>query len=157
MMRLVDCSLVCNYVTKADDVQKWLLMETWLQGSKQVCGMTKCPPRHRETWWWNRAVEEALQNDTTYKQWSCHIGHKLLCKLCRALRPQQWGPDFPFLGQAGPAGWLALLLIKAGNVDTNPGQTNTHNQVWICDICHKQIHVRKQISIRCNRTEHWVT
>ena len=30
-------------VTKADDIQKkWLLMkETWLEGSKQVCGMTK--------------------------------------------------------------------------------------------------------------------
>ena len=34
-------------VTKADDIQKkWLLMkETWLKGSKQVCGMTKGPPR----------------------------------------------------------------------------------------------------------------
>ena len=40
-------------VTKADDIQKkWLLMkETWLKGSKQVCGMTKGPPRHKETWW----------------------------------------------------------------------------------------------------------
>ena len=40
-------------VTNADDIQKkWLLMkETWLKGSKQVCGMTKGPPRHKETWW----------------------------------------------------------------------------------------------------------
>ena len=40
-----------NEVTKADDIQKkWLLMkETWLKGSKQVCGMTKVPPRHKET------------------------------------------------------------------------------------------------------------
>ena len=48
-----------NYdVTKADDIQKkWLLMkETWLKGSKQVCGMTKGPPPHKETWWWNRDV-----------------------------------------------------------------------------------------------------
>ena len=32
-------------------------------------------------------------------------------------RPQQWGPDLAFIGQAGlcgSAGWLALLLIKAG-------------------------------------------
>ena len=29
-------------------------------------------------------------------------------------------------------------------------------EVWICDICHKQIHDRNQISIRCNRIEHWV-
>ena len=56
----------------------------------------------------------------------------------------------------GPAGWLALLLTKAGDVETNPGPTTLNKQVWICDICHKQIHVRKQISIGCNRIEHWV-
>ena len=56
----------------------------------------------------------------------------------------------------GPAGWLALLLIKEDDVETNPGPTTLNKQVWICDICHKQIHVRKQISIRCNRIEHWV-
>ena len=56
----------------------------------------------------------------------------------------------------GQAEWLALLLIKAGDVKTNPGPTTTHKQIWICDICHKQIHGRKQISIRCNRIEHWV-
>ena len=43
-----------------------------------------------------------------------------------------------------PAGWLALLLIKAGDVETNPGPTTTHKQVWICDICRKQIHCRNQ-------------
>ena len=49
-----------DYVSKADDIQKkWLLMkETWLKAFKQVCGMTKYPPRHKETWWWNRDVEK---------------------------------------------------------------------------------------------------
>ena len=56
----------------------------------------------------------------------------------------------------GPAGWLALLLVKAGDVETNPGPITTHKQVWICDICHKQIHDRKQISIRCNMIEHCI-
>ena len=56
----------------------------------------------------------------------------------------------------GPAGWLALLLTKAGDVATNPGPTTLNKKVWFCDICHKQIHVRKQISIMCNRIEHWV-
>ena len=39
-------------VTKADDIKKkWLLMKkTWLKASKQVCGMMKGPPRHKETW-----------------------------------------------------------------------------------------------------------
>ena len=52
---------------------------------------------------------------------------------------------------------------KAGHADplngwccSNPGPTSTHKHVWISDICHKQIHGRKQISIRCNRIEHWV-
>ena len=50
MRKLLDCSLMKwqleMIVTKADDIQKkWLLMkETWLKGSKQVCGMTKGPP-----------------------------------------------------------------------------------------------------------------
>ena len=49
MRRLFDCSLV-KWQLK---MKKWLLMkETWLKGSKQVCGMTKGPPRHKETWWW---------------------------------------------------------------------------------------------------------
>ena len=57
----------------------------------------------------------------------------------------------------GPAGWLALLLRKAGDVETNPGPTTSSKPVWICDICYKQIHVRKQISIMCNRIEHGCT
>ena len=56
----------------------------------------------------------------------------------------------------GSAGWLALLLTKAGDVETNPSLTTLNKKVWICYICHKPIHVRKQISIRCNRIEHWV-
>ena len=54
------------------------------------------------------------------------------------------------------AGWLAMLLIKAGDVETNPDPNTSRKQVWICDICHRQIQVRKQISIRCNMIEHWV-
>ena len=56
----------------------------------------------------------------------------------------------------GPAGWLALLLTKAGHVETNPGPTTSNKRVWMCDICYKQIHVRKQISIRCNTIKHCV-
>ena len=65
-------------------------------------------------------------------------------------RPQPWQPYYRFGASrpCGPAGWLAMLLINAGDVDTNPGPTTTRTQVWICDICHIQIQVRKQISIR---------
>ena len=74
-------------------------------------------------------------------------------------RPQQWEPDLSFFWACrpyGPAGWMALLIKKAGDVETNPGPTTLNKQVWICDICHKQIHVRKQIFIRCNGIEHCV-
>ena len=62
----------------------------------------------------------------------------------------------------GPAEWLALLLTKVGvmwrliQVRWSDGPITTNTLVWICDICYKQIHVRKQISIRCNKIEHWV-
>ena len=68
-------------------------------------------------------------------------------------RPQQWGPDLPFFWACRPCGPAAH---KTCDVETNPGPTTLNKKVWICDICHKQIHVRKQISIRCNRIEHWV-
>ena len=54
------------------------------------------------------------------------------------------------------AEWLILLLIKSGDVETNPGPTNTRKKVWIYDICHRQIQVRKQISLWYNMIEHWV-
>ena len=73
------------------------------------------------------------------------------CANCvKPSRPQQLGLDLPFF-------WASqLLLTKAGDVETNLGPTTLNKRVWIRDICYKQIHVRKQISIRCNRIEHWV-
>ena len=59
-------------VTKADGIQKkWLLMkETWLKGYKQVCGMTKGPLRHKETWLWYRDVEEmVVKRKVCHKAW----------------------------------------------------------------------------------------
>ena len=70
------------------------------------------------------------------------------------LPPQQWGPDYHFLGK--PAMRTRWMTGNAGDVETNPGPTTRRKQAWICDICHRQIQVRKQISIRYNRIEHWV-
>ena len=56
---------------------------------------------------------------------------------------------------------MALLLTKAGEVESNPDpktDTNKHTPViWICDLCHKQIK-KQPTSIRCNHTHntHWV-
>ena len=59
--------------------------------------------------------------------------------------PRNGGPIYRFLSMPAmrTAGWLALLITKAGDVETNPGPTTLNKHVWICDICHKQIHVRK--------------
>ena len=66
------------------------------------------------------------------------------------------GPIYRFLASRScrAAEWLALFLIKAGDVENSPGPTTSNKLVCICDICYK--HVRKQISIRCNIIEHWV-
>ena len=102
---------------------------------------------------------EVVPNDTAYKWRSCHSGYKLLCKLCRNIPPLSMEARFTVLGASqpyGPAVWLTLLPIKAGDVERNPGPAITHKQVWIRDICLKQIHYRKKIFIMCNRIAHWV-
>ena len=71
-------------------------------------------------------------NDTAYKRWSCHSGHKLLCKLCRTFPPPAMGARFTVFWASrpyGPAGWLALLLTNAGDVNTNPGPTTSNKRV----------------------------
>ena len=79
-----------------------------------------------------------------YNRWSYHGDHRLLCT------PSNEGPIYLFFFASRPCGQDALLLIKSGDVETNPGPTPSHKQVWICVICLKQIHGMKQISIRCN-------
>ena len=80
----------------------------------------------------------------------------VLCKLCQNLPPPAMGPRFTTIFLAGHHATCPLLLIKAGDIETNTCPTPIHKRVWICDICHKQIHCRKQIYIRCNRIEQWV-
>ena len=44
--------------------------ETWFKASKQVCGMTKGPPRHKETWWWTRDMEKVVaKRNVCHKAW----------------------------------------------------------------------------------------
>ena len=54
-------------------------------------------------------IQCVAPNDTAYKWWSCHIGHKQLCKLCRTFPPPSMGVRFTVFGQAGHAdpldGW----------------------------------------------------
>ena len=94
--------------------------------------------------------EKKAPNDTAHTQCSCHSGLANRCANC---------PDLPFFFASRPcelSGLMTLVLIKAGNVETNPGPTTARKHVWISNICHRQIHVRKQISIWCKMIELWV-
>ena len=96
----------------------------------------------------------------------CLAGHCWQAKARRRKLCRHPPPPPPAMGDritvfwaswpCGRAGWLALRLIKVGDVETNAGPTTTYKQVLICDIYHKQIHCRKQISIRRDMIEHWV-
>ena len=47
---------------------KWNAMkEVWQKATEQVCGQTKGPPRHSETWWWNDEVAKAIEEKICYK------------------------------------------------------------------------------------------
>ena len=41
---------------------KCIMMDT----AQDICGMTKGPCRHKETWWWNEEVAEAVRNCLLY-------------------------------------------------------------------------------------------
>ena len=39
------------------------------KATEQVCGWTKGPPRHSETWWWNDKVADNEEKRRCYKIW----------------------------------------------------------------------------------------
>ncbi|XP_065319956.1 uncharacterized protein LOC135927710 [Gordionus sp. m RMFG-2023] len=40
---------------------KWeVIKKTWVMTTKEVCGWTKGPPRHKGTWWWNPKIAKAM-------------------------------------------------------------------------------------------------
>ena len=71
-------------------------------------------------------------NDTAYTRWSCHSGmanHVQIVSTPPA--PSNKSPITIVCASqsCGPAVWLLQLFIKVGDVETNPGLTNTHKQV----------------------------
>ena len=74
-------------------------------------------------------------------RWSCHSGLANSCENCVGTScPQQCGPDLPCLGKP-----VMQTVMIAGTALQKTGA-----------VCHIQIHGRKQISIMCNKIEHWV-
>ena len=38
------------------------MKDTMMETAKDICEMTKGPRRHKETWWWNEEVAEAVRD-----------------------------------------------------------------------------------------------
>ena len=68
-------------------------------------------------------MEEAPDN-TAYTRCSCYSG------LANPVQIVSTSPA-PRNGGQFTAGWLAMLLIKAGDIENNTGPTTTHKQIWI--------------------------
>ena len=87
--------------------------------------------------------------NTAYTQWSCYSGLANPVQIVSTPPAPSNGSPITVFRQAGHAdqldGWQCSSLKWAMSRLT-----------WICDICHTEIQVRKQIAIRCNRIEHWV-
>jgi len=75
----------------------WQQMKSIMMESAQdICGMTKGPRRHQETWWWNEEVAEAVrEKKIKYGKWrqenmkEARMEYKKSRKLQRGLSLQQ--------------------------------------------------------------------
>ena len=99
-------------------------------------------------WWWvniNRHNIQMVELSQRFWPTSVHI-------VSIPPAPSNKGPIYCFWGKpAMRTRWMTdTAPHKSGRCT---GSTTTRKQVWICDICHRQIHDRKLISIRI---EHWV-
>jgi len=56
----------CLDVNEHWQQMKSIMMET----AQDICGMSKGPRRHKETWWWNEDVAEAVrEKKIKYGRW----------------------------------------------------------------------------------------
>ena len=72
-------------------------------------------------------------NDTSYTRSSCHNGLANSVQIVSTPpAPSNGDPITVFWASrpCGPAGRLAMLLIEAGDVETIPGSTTTHKQIF---------------------------
>jgi len=55
----------------------WLQMkDIMMETAQDICGMTKGPCRHKETWWWNEEVVEAVRDKKIkYGKWKKERKH----------------------------------------------------------------------------------
>ena len=76
--------------------------------------MTKVPPRHKETWWWNRDVEKVVA-----KRKVCHQdGRKSKSAEDKQFRCGQEGSIHRYAGSTG--------ILSSTHPTVHPRQTHTH-------------------------------
>ena len=63
------------------------LKNSFLEVADEVCGRTKGPPRHKETWWWNKDVAKVVEEkQTLFKIWRKSKTEVDRAAYCRAKR-----------------------------------------------------------------------
>ena len=65
------CLEKMTYLRLTSVESKWNAMkDVWQMATEQVCGWTKGPPRHSETWWWKDEVAKDIEEKKRcYKIW----------------------------------------------------------------------------------------
>ena len=141
-----DCLIYRNIKNKQDQItlQKDLnLLENWGNTWSMCFNASKCNimqvSQTRDHKLFNSLIGQVLEevmvvapNDTAYTRWSCHSGLANTVQIVSTPPVPSNGRPITLFGQDGHADPLDC------------------KEVWICDICHRQIQVRQQILIRCN-------
>ena len=105
-----------------------------------------------EIWTLELNVEDRLDdqkrhpNDTTYKRWSCHSGHKLLCNLCRTFPPPAMGgPIYHYFGHAGRAdpldGWRCCSQKRVMSRPIHFVPKISAYSWWNCQATHNHLQI----------------
>ena len=68
-----------------------------------------------------------VPKNATYPRWNCYRGITSVHTAFTTPAASNGDPIYHFFGQGShnPTVWWALLLTKVGDVETNPGPTNT--------------------------------
>ena len=103
-------------------------------------------------------VEYVYKVQKCIKWNTCHIGFKLLCKMCRHLPLPAMDARFTVFGKDGHAdpsdGWRCSLLKRVMSRQIQVRQQHTNKSGFAISAINKYIVGSR--SIRYTRTEHWV-
>ena len=91
---------------------KGLIMET----AQDICEMTTDPRRHKETWWWNEEVAEAVgEKKIKYGKWKKENTKEAWKEYMEKLMNEENEWDHKILAgvKEGPADWIKTAEVRA--------------------------------------------